>query len=483
MKLSSPKLLLLLAFVGILAHSRSLIAHQTSSVGNQAKDRYKEGLTLFENLQNEAALGKGFAKFQEAANEGYADAINAVGLAKIFGLGTQMDINGGRDDIVLASKAGSLKARFNTASFIVNRVIFKDDIKGALTNMEVAASKGDVNAQFRLGTYLLDLGIQYDPDRAIGWFEKASAGGLEDASAFKAGLNATKMVKNADEKTGLAQLQHLSAAGNKTSKYWLGEYFSQLDSDHADPALGLDYFLEADELGVQQLPYEKGRHLINRLVKEDARKDQTAKVITFLENQQTNSCLANCFLGAIYLIEGSKHQDFEKGKLILEKGARRGCEMSAINLGDLYRVGRGVTNDLAKASDYYTLVKGKTGEGLYKAAAIILGAATDKTTPEQMNVAYQAAIEAAKQGNRQAPGLLARILARGGVEARDEPLKAYAWALAAVDIDPQFGKAEISRFEKNLTEDQKSLGVKVSQLYKIMILKSALQRGEAPIRF
>jgi TPR repeat protein len=443
---------------------------------------YNNGLKMFKDLKDESTLKKGFALFQRAAKGGHTDALNALGLAQIFGFGTEMDMGGGRDNLVKAAEAGSFKALGNVTTLILMHIVLKDDSKKALSYIERAAAKGDVESQYRLGRLLFDPGVLYEPDTAAQWFKKAAGQGHETSAAFVAGLSLTKQIKNANEQAALTILKHLSAQGNATANYWLGEYFAELDTVHADPTLALDYFIQADELGIHSTTYAKAIRLVNGMVRGKASKEQVLKASALLEKKATNSCLANALLGAIYVIEESHYQDHAKGKLIMEKGAKMGCEISAIALGDMYRLGDGTTNGLVKAVEYYALAGPKSGEALYKAAGTLLSRTTREMTSER-KIGYQWALEAAKLGSPQACSMLASILHKGGYEKKDEAVKAYAWALVAIETDPEYRKADLLTLEEALTEEQQLEGVKVSQYFKITIQARALQGGGDAFRF
>ena len=461
-------------------------AQQAPSSEAASLAQYENALDLFKNLNDEESLKKGYDLLGRAAAAGQADAQNALGLCKIFGFGTGMDPSAGLDLVRKAAEAGSPKALFNMSSLTALHIGFKGDSSNVLSYLERAALKGDAESQFQLGLDLLDPHILYSPDLAILWFKKAADNGNQTAAAFAAGLNATRAIKNANEESGLAQLKKLSDARIAAAKFWLGRYrmedhYPSSSGNRPDPVSALDYFIQADELGLRPEACEQARKLINKIAHEGS-PEQVNKVISFLETKQTNNCLANALLGGIYVVSGSKYQDYAKGKAVLEIGAKAGCELAIVNLGDMCRLGLGDQRDPAKAIDYYTLAPKKSGEALYKLA----GMAFDLTTPgmlSQRQNAYHAALEAAKMGVPEAYELLAKMLAQGGVGESDERVKSYAWAMVAANEDPEAEKVLLSRFGDKLSLEQRAEGAKIAQFFRILVQRRPLQEGGKLFRF
>lgn len=485
-----PKLILgfALILIGVSNSFGAADAGSKSSTNPNLNALYNDGLKLFSDLSDEASLKKGFALFEQAAKEGHADALNAVGVAKLFGFGTQMTrMSVGIESIQKASEAGSLKALYNLSSLIFFKIGIKGDAKQGLNYLEQAALKGDVESQYQLGKLLLDPNIAYDSEKALQWFKKAAEHGNKDASAFVGALNLSTGIKNPDNKMGLTRLRELSDEGVASAKYFLGEYFAELDSDHADPALALKYLIQSQALGFPKFPLQKASSLIRQIADGKITEPQFEKAVAFLEAQQTTNCLANCLLGQLYTVSGSKHKDYAKGKSIFEKGAQMGCVMSAIKLADMHveewsETGSTTEGDVLKAKDYYSsaVKRDKSGEAAFKFAALIYNLAAAHPGRD-LTDAYKMALEAAKRGNKQTYDLMAAMLIYGGTGESEPEEKAYAWAILAQE-SKQKG-ASFSKLEKELTKEQKLEGEKISQFFKVMIRRRAITDGEKSFRF
>lgn len=475
----------LFAFNCVLTVGPPARAQDLKRTASNPETLYREGIASFKDLRDKESLRKGFRLFEEAAAAGHADALNAMGVAKVFGFGTdEMSGSSGGETLRKAADAGSIKALCNLSSLIFFKIGIKADEKLALSYLEKAALKGDAAAQYRFGKALLDAGPNYDPELANQWFKRAALQDDKNAAAFVAALHLSKKIKDANPASGLLLLNQLAAASNGVAKYFLGEHFggfSKEDSGDIDPALALQRFIEADELGARPFPQQAARALTRQIAEGKFGVERTKQVIAKLETLRKN-CLASCLLAEIYLVEASKFRDYTKGRRILLNAAKSECATANVRLGDVYALGLGVKTNLVKAQEFYSSVLNTdaTGEAPLKAATILFRTAQDE---QAMQKAYQIGLEAAKSDNPQAFDLLASVLIRGQTRESQALEKAYAWALLAADRNQVQVQTPPSRLEDKLTEAQKLEGVKISQYFRIIIRKRALERGESSFLF
>ena len=128
---------------------------------------------------------RAFSLYMECANEGDAKAINAVGVLKQHGWGTEKDERGSIEWFEKAYSLGYEKAGYNLVQVYICGLGTEVDFKKALSYLEPMANQGNVWANAKLGYfYYKGLGVEQSYENAIKYFLIGADGNDRNALYF-----------------------------------------------------------------------------------------------------------------------------------------------------------------------------------------------------------------------------------------------------------------------------------------------------------
>lgn len=340
----------------------------------------------------------------------------------------------------------------------------QEDMENAVAWYRKGVEEGFIAAMFNLGRlYRIGSGVPEDWEKAIEWFKKAYAFHVEWA-----GLSAY-------------WIAGIYSDLGKTETYleWLKKSADE-GCDEAMMDLGWEY--EAEDASVEMQAKAMEWYQKAYECRGEAAESAAARLATLYEEQE-NIDKAIEWYQKIYELHGElagkaansigvimdEQNDAEKAFDWFLKGAEEGFDTAMVNLGDMYRTGRGVSKDLRKAKEWfekawefhgkwagsaaYQLAKvyleqrkmekrlewlNKGAEAGYDEAMLDLGLSYDGENPSAENLAkamewYQKAYAAHGRGAEEATFLIALAY-----DKQEQPEKAFDWyeksAEAGTDI-------------------------------------------------
>jgi len=442
---------------------------------------YAEGLELSKDLNNEEALKRGFALFQQASTNNCPDALSAVAMAQIFGFGTMQDSSLGFTTLKLAALQGSNKANYNLSTLAFLGNFAPKDSKEGIRLLEVAAKNGDVVSQYNLARRYMSPEF-WDPNQALHWFEAAAKQGDLEAKAFVGYLHLTEKVTASDPVRGLKILEEVAGKKVWRAEWLLGNYYANSSVAHPDGLKAFDHLTRSYEL--EQRDYKNETLTVfTPFIQITAMGDdkQLADHILQRLQKQTNSCLANYLLGEMYSFKDSRYYDIAKAKEVYFQGEKLGCPLASLKLGELY-ANKGETDKEGMAMAAIHLLK--IGEHSAEASArlTVIMALLAKTSADYEN-AYGLGRRSIKLGHEKVGRTISALLSTEKITIPNQEAWKYAYALLATDDDAGKSAQVLAGGKELLTAEQLKDGLAFWQLLKLEVLKADLRNGRKPFRF
>lgn len=179
------------------------------------------------------------------------------------------------------------------------------------------AGKGDPNAQYDLGwTYLLDEGVEKDPQKAVEWFERAGEAGNVDAQVYLGLMFSCGDDVEQDHSKASVWFKKAAVAGNREAQNYLGWNYENGDGVPQDYLKAAYWYQQASNQGLAEAQYR---------------------------------------LGCLYAMGKGMEQNFQKAFELFSDLAGQGNKEALSFLSMMYEHGWGVPQDLANAHLNLTL--------------------------------------------------------------------------------------------------------------------------------
>lgn len=342
------------------------------------------------------------------------------------------------------AKKGSPSAQRKLGEIFLKR----QDLNKGIYWTKKAAEQGDHEAQWNLGSWLLDI----DPEQAVGWFQKCRDGVKTQAEA---GNPEAQYALGFMYFAGVGLTQNFSAAvlnfekaanqGNSLAKHKLGSMYHSGDGVEQNFSRAKSFFRSAAEQGYTLAQYDIGMLYLESGVDDQ---DDLMKAVSWLQMAADQGlAIAKGRLGLIYLSgEGVKSDKKTAEKLLsnavdgLIQRADIGNADAQHILGTMFISGAGVPYNFQQASKYYhmaasqgdtdaqmKLAKALKEKNEFAQAAELYSQAASKQIPEalyEMGCFHARGIGVQKNTN-EAARLLKSAAALGHVQAKLEIAQLY----------------------------------------------------------
>ena len=263
-------------------------------------------------------LNKAIKFYKKASELGNSDAQINLGYHYEKGNGVGKNLDEARALYEQASNQDNAQAINNLALFYkFGKGGLKTSLKKSFELFLKAASLGNDYAQNNLGKmYYKGVYVDKDYSEALAWFEKAANQNFKHSYFYLGYLYVFGDIEKQDFKKGRDYLEKALAIGSASAADNLGVMYSKGLSVKPNPKTAANYFLAAAKLR---------------------------------ENEEPYAYAANVFLFGYWGVE----INFDMARKYFKKGLKNGSAMAMNNLGEMYRLGQGVTIDYLKAISLY----------------------------------------------------------------------------------------------------------------------------------
>ena len=208
------------------------------------------------------------------------------------------------------------------------------------------AAGGDTNAQLALGIYCMD-GYNINYKRVLKWLT-LGASNADAESAFRLGkayIDGNYGLKK-DLKEGEKYLLQAARNGSGAASTKLGLMYLKGDSVSKDDAKGMSFLQEAAANGnVEAQQY----------LKESANKtdwERVSKIQWVLAAAEQGDVEAQARLGVLY--SSSPQSNYQEALAWYKKAASQGNARAMVDIGDMYKRGKGVLANLQEAFNWFS---------------------------------------------------------------------------------------------------------------------------------
>ncbi len=318
----------------------------TSVIHTQSRDQIRKEL-----IQN-----YDFLITLKAAQKGFSEAQNNLGLMYAHGIGVKQDDAQAVYWYRKAAEQDHSGAQFNLGLIYAQSLGEKQDYAQAAYWYRKAAEQGHARSQFNLGViYENGLGEKQDDAQAVYWYRKAAEQG-HARSQFNLGL---MHQHGRGVKIDLAEAVHwyrkAAEQGHAGAQCNLGRMYAQGLGEKQDYAEAVCWYRKAAKQGhaVAQfnlgVMYENGRGV---------KIDLAEAAYWYRKAAQQDHPDAQCNLGWMYDHGRGEKQDQAQAVIWYRKAAEQGHAVAQYNIGKMYAKGKGVeVNDVEACNWYFKAAK------------------------------------------------------------------------------------------------------------------------------
>lgn len=441
-----------------------------AGASDNAEALYQKGCAYYSGENGEVDYGKALECFRQAAARGHAAAQTCVGEIYLQGRGVAIDAAVARKWFEKAARQGNAEALLQLGRIYDRGLGVRTDRDQALDCYRSAADKGSPEGQFLTAGYYLDYEQYRDLSRGMQYLTRAVEQGYAKAilrlgTEYYYGDNVP-----ADYGKALRYLQQAAELGEPDAAYYAGRIRYDGDGIGVNYAEARSWFERAAEQGhAEALCMLGGIYQNGQGVARDRN-----KAFEYYRDAAYRGCVDAQYQIAQYYLEDENHRDVLSGIDNLERSAAQGYGKSCLALGQMYRTGRYVDADGAKALECLNLAlsQGET-EAEYDLGEIYYagqGVPADYALALQH---YQAAVD---QGDSRAQYAIGRIYERGDGVAVDYAHARECYASAAAT-----GDWEAIRALGCMYFDGR--GVDADRERAFALLKDAADKGDAQAQY
>ncbi len=214
----------------------------------------------------------------------------------------------------------------------------------SLEKMQLAAEKGDREAQAQLGKYYLDV----DYDAARQWLQKAAESGHSEAQVQLGLMYVEGRGLPKDPATATAWFKKAADQGNLTGTVKLGKMYQRgLTGGHPDEVEAVRLYRKAAGQG-----HAEGQWILGAVIAEGRggmKPDDKEAARWYRKAAEQGFANAQINLAKLYLDGTGVDQDATKAFAWYQKAAKDGSALAQVSLGRLYMTGQGVETNLVEA--------------------------------------------------------------------------------------------------------------------------------------
>ena len=345
------------------------------------------------------------------ADQGNARAQNNLGLMYVNGEGAQQDDKEALSWFRKAADQGYVGAQKNIGLMYLKGQGVQQDYKEAAVWYRKAAEQGDADAQHRLGfMYSLGQGVQKDDREAVAWLRKAAEQG---------NLQGQEML-------GVMYLMGIGVPKNPVLAYMLKSLVATGDSSAIKELATLSSDLTKDQIEEAEALSRGWR--VGKPIPTSTQTFNPSQAAQKVERPEPENSLNDAF-------EAYKRGDYSTAYRIALRLAEQGDPEAQLNLGDMYRNGRGTQQNYEEAAVWYR----KAAEQGHADAQSNLGSmySGGHGVPQNYKEAAVWYRKAAEQGEAIAQHNLAQLyrLGQGVPQSDKEAVSWYRKAAVQGDID------------------------------------------------
>ena len=375
-----------------------------------AQADYKAG----ENAYLAKDYAKAFSEWAPLANEGDPKAKYSLGNMYAAGHGVEKNNEEALKLWYKAYRQGNSDAALRIASI----AIVGKNYKLAVPFLRFAAVAGNADAQFFLGSaYLLGFGISKDTSKALLWLKLAEAGKNIDAS------------------------------------FALGNIYRGIYDHPKDEERSCNHYVtgvsrgEVESLAVEYMKLSADCYMSGAGVDKS-----TSKAVKWYENAAENGSLeAQKSLGILFFTGDHVPKDISRSAKWFLKAAEQGDLISQKLIAKMYSKGDGVQKDLASAAKWFAIVadRGDIDGQVEYAMALLLGRGVEKDEAKALGLLRKTA----QDGDMSAQLFYAGALLRGlGTDV--DPVEGYKWLILAAKQGSRDAVGLMAVYGKKLTQSQ-----------------------------
>ncbi|MDQ6990500.1 MAG: tetratricopeptide repeat protein [Mariprofundaceae bacterium] len=309
-----------------------------------------------ESIASMLLKGEGVAKdikqafhwYRVTGQAGSSQAKSALGCLMVLGLGTTQDSQQGVEILKSAAQEGNVSATRNLG--IIEAEGLNGDINdtAAFQWFKRASDLGDVAASNYLGVmYALGRGVPVDMKQARHYFEKVQ--NVDSQAQFNLAIMETRgLTDYAHDDKAVYWLQQAESKGNHRASFVLGLFYAKGQGVHQDIPKAIQYYQRAIKHGhidatynLAMLEYQGDDGLSLDI-------DHAIELLTSLAKKgdaQSQNMLAH--------IESTVNMNFQRAHYWYQQAAQQNYTIAQFNLGNMYRSGRGISQNDKLAVQWY----------------------------------------------------------------------------------------------------------------------------------
>ncbi len=308
---------------------------------------------------DEAYKGEGADCLKKATEGHYPYGLFVTGLGYLYGdFGLKKNEAKAREFILKAGEAGLPQALLETGRMHLSGGLFAKDPVKAAEYFRRAAELKDVDAAYELGCLYRDgNGVAQDKAAALKYFKQAAERGSVPGT-FESGRILSESGDEQDRSAGIEMLKKAAKAGQPEAMGALVHLFSVMDRAVTAEELDLsDYYLHCYAAISMAIMYSEGgrsRPGVSTMAPERAFLVLKKAVDEYDFDGSDDRTFIFCGLGHCYERGIGCRANLKTAKLLYETGMRLKDPSAVICLSQLYREGKGVKQDRAKADELRT---------------------------------------------------------------------------------------------------------------------------------
>jgi TPR repeat protein len=402
-----------------------------------------------------------FESYMKAAEEGNLDAQTNVGFHYQNGIGIPKDENKAFEWYMKAAKGGNVDAQNNLGDCYKNGIGVPKNDKESFEWYIKAAEGGSLNAQTNIGHYYLnEIGVEVDLNKSIYWYSKAAEGGCEIAQYHlgcfyesgvgveKDGVKAFKYFKKSAEsgyldsqvklsffyncgygtkkdiKNSIYWLEKAAKNGSGLAKYNLAECYELGNGVSKDENKAFEFYKESAENGYVGAKFILGYYYVSGIGTE-VNKEKGFELF----NEAAGRNVPNN-------LEENLISDMDKVNYWYHKTAENDNKFALYKLGELYQLGKGVSQNERRAFEFYKKSAEKGFIDAYYKLGHIYNHGYEIDIDKEK--AFDSFKVAAEGGNIDAQLAIASLYARGEGTEKDMERAIYWYKLVNEVLEEEY---------------------------------------------
>jgi TPR repeat protein len=380
---------------------------------------------------------------KKAAEQGDADAQEALGLMYAEGQGVEQDFKEAVKWYQKAADQGNADAQETLGLYYETGLPGGKDFKEAVKWYQKAADQGNDGGQFGLGRmYYHGDGVEQDFKEAVKWFQKAAEQGCDGGQFHLGIIYRDGQGVEQDFKEAVKWFRKAADQGNETAQRDLAAMYDEGKGVEQDFKEAFKWFQKAADQGNTDAQRELAARYDEGKGVEKDEKEAEEWFENAADQDQGQRSASWCAFGGMLATGKGVEQDFKEAVKFFQKAADQGFAEGQFNLGRMYYFGKGVERDSKEAFKWQQ----KAADQGYASAQHHLGVMYRKGqgVEQDFKEAFKWYQKAADQGNVTAQCSLGAMYENGeGVE--QDFKEASKWYQKAADQGLPRAQAALSK--------------------------------------